>query len=342
MQATITYFLTEEAQRAQMAATGQPVARKQLTIVEIAAENLAMMQVSEDGTPYLDLTEGWLHPQTDWLRKAEALSDLEGMRNGSRVSNMYCGFRAANPDVLALMRRGREKIVAEEAAARDEEDAEIRKFLASDTPVTGEYALTHIGHVDIRGRIDALAQEYMAEAKRRYRAHQSAEQAKKMERERIAAEQQAAREASAAIAEQEKQDFIRTWIAANANEETRQQFEDGLLCRKAMLSMIADAAFAQFGVPEAVEIGETCHNRACPCGDSYVDCLPRSIYSAWRPLKAKLPEGTEVRFSKVRDCLKDDEGGYYREDGESAGPAYYTADITMPHGPFKFERRVKL
>jgi len=55
MQATITYRLTEQAQRAQMAATGRPVARKQTITVEVPTEDLGLMQVTETGELYLDL-----------------------------------------------------------------------------------------------------------------------------------------------------------------------------------------------------------------------------------------------------------------------------------------------
>jgi hypothetical protein len=55
MQATITYLLTEQAQRAQMAATGQPVARKQSKTVEITTDDLAILDIDGDGNPGLDI-----------------------------------------------------------------------------------------------------------------------------------------------------------------------------------------------------------------------------------------------------------------------------------------------
>lgn len=61
MQATITYLLTKQAQRAQMAATGQPVARKQTMIIDVTAEDLPLLDVSQDGQIYLDLAT----PPTD-------------------------------------------------------------------------------------------------------------------------------------------------------------------------------------------------------------------------------------------------------------------------------------
>ena len=59
MQATITYLLTEQAQRAQMAATGQPVARKQVVVEELPLEFLASpyTAIAADGSITVDLTQ---------------------------------------------------------------------------------------------------------------------------------------------------------------------------------------------------------------------------------------------------------------------------------------------
>ena len=42
MQATVTYLLSEQAQRAQMAATGQPVARTQTMTIELTPGDLPL------------------------------------------------------------------------------------------------------------------------------------------------------------------------------------------------------------------------------------------------------------------------------------------------------------
>src|SRR5258708_39817988 len=62
MQATITYLLTEQAQRAQMAATGQPVARKQTMTVEGAAEDLELCTVADDGTATIEPLRSYHRP----------------------------------------------------------------------------------------------------------------------------------------------------------------------------------------------------------------------------------------------------------------------------------------
>ena len=75
MQATITYCLSEAAQRAQMAATGQPVARKQITVEDVPPEVLMSPYcvVSEEGSLTLDLTRkisfnelGEISPGSTW------------------------------------------------------------------------------------------------------------------------------------------------------------------------------------------------------------------------------------------------------------------------------------
>ena len=70
MQATITYLLTEQAQRAQMMATGQPVARKQISTVEIATADLDMLDMTDCGQPELDLSQGYATamPQSKRIR----------------------------------------------------------------------------------------------------------------------------------------------------------------------------------------------------------------------------------------------------------------------------------
>jgi hypothetical protein len=138
MQATITYLLTEQAQRAQMAATGQPVARKQSITVEVGPEDLPLMQVADDGTPYLNLAGEWPGIWRGELKAAEAVEDMPGLRAGSSssISNCYIGFREPNPDVLGLIRAGAAAIAqskkedAEKEAARM--NAIVDQCLASD------------------------------------------------------------------------------------------------------------------------------------------------------------------------------------------------------------------
>jgi hypothetical protein len=100
MQATITYLLTEQAQRAQMAATGQPVARKQTMTIEISAEDLPLCTVGTDGGISLDATAarhwnallaaGWheAHPIEAPVFAPDVLADIRrgnGIQEAVRV-----------------------------------------------------------------------------------------------------------------------------------------------------------------------------------------------------------------------------------------------------------------
>ena len=73
MQATITYLLTEQAQRAQMAATGQPVARKQVVVEELPLEFLA--------SPYTAIA---------WL-SSKRVERMGRCPEGTRMSRWFTG-----------------------------------------------------------------------------------------------------------------------------------------------------------------------------------------------------------------------------------------------------------
>ncbi|HET9322040.1 MAG TPA: hypothetical protein VFO27_19755, partial [Bryobacteraceae bacterium] len=144
---------------------------------------------------------------------------------------------------------------------------------------------------------------------------------------------------AATAKEKAKTAFIAEWIAGHADPETRQQFDDGLLCRKAAIALIADAALAD--LPAAAPGYKICDSTSCKCGSKDLDCLPRSVYPVWKALKAKLPEGYTVEFSRVRECLKD-EDDYLPPGEDTAAAPVYLAKVTIPYGPFHFEREVKL
>ena len=329
MQATITYLLTEQAQRAQMAATGQPVARKQTMTIDIATEDLALFPVHEDGTISVDLT-GY---NGKWHNELAAAG--WGPWNGGTGAAAI----TITPLLVQDLRRGM-AILAEAQAAKDAlaaqngehnraiTEAAYRAFL--DDPAARQ-SLYHDPRVqDLRSPADFYPQQH-AEFVTEIRHRNDADTASK--------------KLADAAREQAKTDYIAAWIAEHADESTRAQFGDGLLCRSVALSMIADAAFAAAGVPEAAEYDDDfCRNNDCPCGSKDLDCLPRSVYPAWQKIKAGLPEGCTVSFSRVRECLCSalERGEISPDEAETAGPAIYLAEIRMPHGPFVFERTVRL
>lgn len=147
-------------------------------------------------------------------------------------------------------------------------------------------------------------------------------------------DRQAKREAEARL-ESEKLAYIAAWVGERGDENLRAQLADGCLDRAETLGMIATEFFTGLGVPAEHEV-DVCSDRACPCGSSRKDSLPQKIYPAWRNIKSLLPAESTWTFSAAMDCPHDDEyeGGFEAE--------YYIADLVVPCGPFKFERRVKI
>lgn len=147
-------------------------------------------------------------------------------------------------------------------------------------------------------------------------------------------DREAKRQAEAQL-EEEKLAYIVAWVAEHGDEDLKAQLADGCLDRAETLGMIATEFFAGLGVPAEHEV-DTCSDRSCPCGSSHKDSLPREVYPAWRNIKSLLPTGSTWTFSAAMDCPHDNE----YEDGFEA--EYYVADLVVPCGPFKFERRVKI
>lgn len=303
MQATITYCLTEAAQRAQMAATGQPVSRRQTVPEDIPVApwlTHLLVSVDKDGLVTADLDRTWGineqgdiggYPQTGVVygelnaQPASGVEALETVAARIAAKQEECKANYAVRQVELVTRRETERVQSE---AREAKGREVRD-----------------------------------EASRRRNADAA-----------IEAEKEAA-----------KQEYIVTWIAALlAYPSVQQQFADGLLCRKDAVQLIADAAFAAAGVGDAFKCAEFCDVSECKCGESVIDCLPRSKYPAWQAIKAGLPEGYQVEFSRYRECLRAgmDRAGWCSEDGATAGAAQHLAKITIPHGPFKFTRTVEL
>jgi hypothetical protein len=320
MQATITYLLTEAAQRAAMAATGQPVARKQTMTIEVPAEDLHLFPVTPDGAITLDLTQSYL-------------TDISARLKAAGWPTPGAGVAAAqiDPSVLDDLKRGTailaERKQAEEALARAngehnrrQTEAAYQAFLADPAARAGWSGVRDLVP-DLRSPADwwpEAHKEFAAEIRRRNDADADAKKRREEELERA------------------KTDYIAAWVSKHAEPDVQEQFRDGLLARKDALAMIASAAFEAAGVPAGEPGVSRCDDSNCPCGYKELDALPRAIYSAWKALRATLPDGYSVQFYRVRECLKDD--GYYDGDGESAGPPHYTVDLKIPCGPFTFER----
>jgi hypothetical protein len=316
MQATITYLLTEQAQRAQMAATGQPVARKQVLTVEVAPEDIDLFLIDEAGNLSLDASK-WGYQ--------DSLAAAGWKANGSETL-----AATPNPDVIGDLKRGRaireaeklekERITRENSEHNRRVTEEAYKRFLSDPQARGD----NYGGPKVEGLLSpadwwpSQHEEFTAEIRRRSEADALAKKAAEEQKELA------------------KQAFINEWIENNTDEETHQQHADGLLARKDALELIANSTLDPIA-PKYVP--RVCEDRDCACGRKDIDTLPRAIYPALKTLKAKLPPNSIIEMERVRECLRDADG--FAEDKEATAPRY-AATIKVPVGPFVFERLVRL
>lgn len=353
MQATITYLLTEETQRAQMAATDQPVARKQMAVIDVPTEDLIYYPILADGTINIDLTGN----RSDELRHA-------------------CKHYASVPDIPAFVRgqNAQKTRVAELISSADEAMAgDVDAMVASGNVYSQIEAIirgairTRIKEFEVYGdgavpsEINPLYSKYPSSyfaehapltvaAAKRFSLREAAANDARSKRE---AESAALKKNEELAREKAKEQFISDWIAEHADGAIRQQYSDNLLCRAVAIDLIADSFFDACNVPAESDCsGETCDSRDCPCTNKLITCLPIEIYPAWKAIKSTLPDGYSVEFRKVRECLGQDPDVSLaislelveQEHGEeeTAGPTMYLATLKLPCGPFVFERTVRL
>jgi hypothetical protein len=146
MQAKITYLLTEAAQRAQMAAVGGPVARKQVVTCEVTAEDLPLLQADDDGNLYLNLCPGGSKaapplltgedrtvPHRDALYAAGCpageQSYMQTPSHGPYTLPIPL-IPDANANILDLVRAGQAVLAAKEAAAEADREKSREQGIA--------------------------------------------------------------------------------------------------------------------------------------------------------------------------------------------------------------------
>lgn len=323
MQATITYLLSEQAQRAQMAATGQPVARKQVLVEDIPVELLdsPLATIAEDGALSFNLTR-----------------DIAVTESGRIGWNCYVsGFGQSRAPFDALPPSGAEAVRVRQAAV-EAYAAKIRADYEEQTRRREAERASERERDLLRG--EQVYQSMLATPTARPNLDDIPDwHPRRAEWDAEIASRKAIDEAAKAANEAAKTAYLRTWVFDHGDESLRAQFSDGLLCRKAALALIAAATFADAGVPEEYADSVVCRNRECPCEDNPIDCLPTEVYARWSAIRKMMPEGSTAEFRRVRDCLRNED---WDGEGDSATDAYYVACIKMPHGPFQFERRVRL
>ena len=317
MNATITYLLTEQAQRTQMAATGQPVARTQTTTIEVTADDLPYLIADENGNLSQRLNLGV-------LVNGKPTPDIETL-DGATAWAQYRAYWQERHAVEAA-RRAEDQAERRKNGAYNREQAEIgyRAFLADPSARLSDHSNQR--PIDQRTPADWWAYEHaewIAEIRRRN------------------ASDAAAREVAAAATEQSKLAAISAYVAASGDALLIQQHTDGLLGRKTILYRMADSALDAAGLPVECPDSVVCRNSDCPCYDSAADVVPPEVYARWKAI-GPLPDGASVEFREVRNCLRDESDPDQSTFDDTAGPVEYHAIVTIPSGPFQFKRRIKL
>jgi hypothetical protein len=368
MQATITYLLSEQAQRVQMAATGQPVARKQVRTIEVSAEQLMLMAVDEDGIPYLDI--------------AAPLGKLTGVNliAGCAVAGWWENYNlhkipevgSYDAELLALIVAG---IAARDAAAAAKAERKVAEAAKRQADWQVKVSELRADTANIQAIMDrdpdatpAVDTIYVPEVctlpsdLHELRVRLDAERSRRLAEQQ--AEQQESKKAAEALRKSAKIAAMTAFVSASGDPLLRQQYADGLLSRDDLLTLMADAALDAAGLPPECPDSVVCRDSACPCRDDDITVLPREIYARYKAL-GELPEGSSVEFREVRNCLRgmitvkatrEGLAVEFREvrnclrgpdydfgDGEeTAGPEEHHAIVTIPSGPFQFKRRIKL
>jgi hypothetical protein len=352
MTATITYLLSRQGQQAHLAATGIAAPRQQTKTIEVNADDLDLLDIDDAGNAYLALTARPYDLRGRSAEAAVAITRAWDILGSTKVPEIA----SIDTDILALVRGNTAEHDREVAEQKAKQEAEVAEQMAACAKVDGRIAaiLDALGDdTDPYYPLNNLIRDsglgfyvrdnpgYLplatAANKRleiRYDAYQYARKAEadkeKAEKEKAEKEREKAKEA-----------YIAAWIPAHADWTVREQFAEGLLSRQAALDVIAEDAFKNLPA-EASYNGDFCDETDCPCGTKDLRSIPTSRYPVWREVKGKLPEGYKVGFFRVRECLHEEQSYDGCVDEQRARKARYFALVTIPYGPFQFERRIEL
>lgn len=334
-----------------MAATGQPIARKQTVTAEIDLQQWSgspLVRIDEAGQIRIDLTEtihldkqGEISSGYNW---AAVFPELDAMPSSGLNALEMAAERLASKQAKLRQQyegdRARQKTQEREAtlAVLRERRTKTDSNLAG--RVKYSYAIAdwpYYSDQEIRESEEARAWEKELAEQR------ESSKARAIEQARQEAEQDAAKEKA-------KKEYIDDWMELHADEALRQQHHDGFLSRKRALEAIANRAFDDIGLPAEFHYdNKFCRNPECPCGEQTLTTIPPHIYSSWlalkaklpeETLKAKLPEETAFEFRVVREHIDWDE--LNSDDSSSAGPKQYFAVVHLTVGPFVFDRKLEL
>ena len=369
MQATITYLLTEQAQRAAMAATGQPVSRKQIHTIEVTGADLPYLTVASEGQLSRDLatlpyygtapTIDTIDPVVAWsvyrahIEAHNAAIEADRIATDERLTVAGTAYLAGDRSAIDL--------VYEQTNQR----------IGFRAPVDGTMGPDHPLYAAVRAEFErrkveqseATRAKELLDGERLYQSLISTPDARRSDtyggdyavfatetlalssnhprigewRAELDRRKQADADAKPAR-EQAKSDAIVAFIAASANRSCSNSLLMGCCAASTFSRSWLRAAFDGAHIPDEMAAPTVCADSGCPCCDKQVDCIPPEVYTRWKAI-GPLPEGVTVEFRACRDCREDPNA---EDPDERAEPLEYHAIVTLPSGPFQFVRRIDL
>jgi len=353
MQATITYLLTEQAQRAQMMATGQPVTRKQTTIEDIPAELLTSpyAKIDEAGNLAFDLT------RTVGLNHDGSVSN-----SGNGCAAIYGVLEAIPESGLAALQQLISTVAAKSRKLQTEWQAQIAREKAAAENKSAELAAKKLAAQQLLADFvaDPAARAIQIDSGTPYwiklpgdvtlsrdlMGLDAISAVAKIARER--GKQDAdAKAAKAAAKEQAKLDYLRIWIAEHGTPSQIARSAEGLLCRDEAIGALSESTFAPLdgflrytndSRPSPDCDREECDGEDCPVIHTVVDtvdCLCELPYATYAAIRAAMPGTTYVlrTHTAQHDC---------DHEGSCACDSNYSCMVKVTVGPFILQREYAL
>ena len=334
MQATITYLLTEQAQRAAMAATGQPVARKQTMTIDITPEDLGLFPISETGEIRVDLADTWRGWKTSALIEGGWTKDAG---TGKPQANII------DPPILEDVRKGLALI-----SEREKQEAEITATNTAHNQAVTEAAYQRLlaDPAERLGGYGAQIRSYVGDVRSPAAWWPEAHEGFRAEIERRRQLDKAERAATDAAKEAAKVTAINAWVAEHGTESQRARHAAGMLPRQEAIDGMVEAAFSagselvQF---HASDLEPSCSDEQCAeyeCEversvDDYTDGLDAEKFARYEALRALFPDGTLAlrKHAAWHNC---------RHDEDCHSQYAVTCTVSVKCGPFTFGREYAL
>lgn len=308
MQATITYLLSEQAQRAQMAATGQPVARKQVQLLDVVEKDLDLLDIDENGNPYLDITRKIGELRGNSRAAAMAIAGLDSVQ-----AAWHDTAEVNHPDtnLLALVLLGQAARATRERAEKEKKERAEAEAKAKRVAKTEEYRPLIEAFLNDP---NALAEQYYAYGSRDSTitvngvkmsasvadgVYEAAQEAERRDTARKKAAESAKAEAEAAK-EKAKRGYLSAFLREHGTESQIERDQMDLLPREEGITALADFTFARL----AAFARYTKESRPVPdCSDEH--CEECEINHTVEDEADSLTDAEWQSYRKIEDALDD-------------------------------------